>query len=71
MTTPAPTGISYLMDLSSQILAPLEMTLLVFVFTLFMLLEREQLRNRLLSLAGRGQINVMTQMLDDAAGFKV
>jgi len=33
-----------------------------------MLLKREDLRNRLLRLAGLGQLNVMTQALDDAAG---
>ena len=33
-----------------------------------MLLKREDLRNRLLRLAGLGQLNLMTQALDDAAG---
>jgi hypothetical protein len=34
----------------------------------FMLLKREDLRNRLLRLAGLGQLNIMTQALDDASG---
>ena len=33
-----------------------------------MLLKKEDLRNRLLRLAGVGQLNLMTQALDDAAG---
>lgn len=40
---------------------------IVIVFTLFMLAEREDLRNRVLRLAGRGQLNVITRALDDAA----
>ena len=34
----------------------------------FMLLKREDLRNRLLRLAGLGQLNLMTQAFDDASG---
>src|SRR5579862_6165794 len=34
----------------------------------FMLLKREDLRNRLLRLVGLSQLNLMTQALDDAAG---
>jgi predicted PurR-regulated permease PerM len=41
---------------------------IVFVFTVFMLIKREDLRNRLLRLVGLGQLNLMTQALDDAAG---
>jgi hypothetical protein len=41
---------------------------MVVIFTIFMLLKREDLRNRLLRLAGLGQLNVMTQALDDASG---
>ena len=41
---------------------------MVLIFTVFMLLKREDLRNRLLRLAGLGQLNLMTQALDDASG---
>ncbi len=41
---------------------------MVVIFTIFMLLKREDLRNRLLRLAGLGQLNLMTQALDDASG---
>jgi hypothetical protein len=37
------------------------------LFTVFMLVKREDLRNRLLRLAGLGQLNVMTQAIDDAS----
>jgi hypothetical protein len=40
---------------------------MVLIFTVFMLLKREDLRNRLLRLAGIGQLNLMTQALDDAS----
>jgi hypothetical protein len=54
-------------DLATPVLAPLGRAGIVVIFTIFMLLEREDLRNRLLRLAGLGQLNVMTQALDDAA----
>lgn len=37
------------------------------IFTLFILVKREDLRNRLLRLAGSGQLNVMTQAIDEAS----
>ena len=40
---------------------------MVLIFTIFMLIKREDLRNRLLRLVGLGQLNMMTQALDDAA----
>jgi predicted PurR-regulated permease PerM len=40
---------------------------LVAVFTFFMLLKREDLRNRLIQLTGHGRLNVMTQAMDDAS----
>ena len=41
--------------------------LIVLVFTIFMLIRREDLRNRLISLAGDGSLQVVTQTLDDAS----
>ena len=41
--------------------------LLVVVFTFFMLLEREGLRNRLIRLTGRGHLHLMTQAMDEAS----
>jgi predicted PurR-regulated permease PerM len=42
-------------------------TVLVTVFTFFMLLKREDLRNRLIQLSGHGRLNLMTQAMDDAS----
>lgn len=44
----------------------LETAVIVIIFTVFMLLKREDLRNRAIRLAGRGRLSVMTQALDDA-----
>jgi predicted PurR-regulated permease PerM len=65
----APTsGWTELRDLGRPVLAPLGRAGMVVIFTVFMLLKREDLRNRLLRLAGIGQLNLITQALDDAAG---
>ncbi len=48
-------------------LDPLITAFLAFVFTFFMLLQREDLRNRLIRLTGRGHLNLMTQAMDDAS----
>ena len=40
---------------------------LVAVFTFFMLLKREDLRNRLIQLTGHGRLNLMTQAMDDTS----
>ncbi len=64
----APTsGWAELRDLGMPILGPLGLAGIVVIFTIFMLLQREDLRNRLLRLVGLGQLNLMTQALDDAA----
>jgi len=60
-------GFTDLRALATPFLAPLGLTGIVIVFTIFMLVKREDLRNRLLRLVGLGQINIMTQALDDAA----
>ncbi len=65
-----PNGTNSLTDLrylAAPFLAPLGMTGIVIIFTIFMLIKREDLRNRLLRLVGLGQLNIMTQALDDAA----
>jgi predicted PurR-regulated permease PerM len=60
-------GLDYLRNLVQPVLRPLGMAFLVLIFTVFMLAKRFDLRNRLLRLVGLGQINLMTQALDDAA----
>jgi predicted PurR-regulated permease PerM len=65
----APTsGWSDLREWGTPFLAPLGRAGMVFIFVVFMLLKREDLRNRLLRLAGLGQLNLMTQAFDDASG---
>jgi len=59
-------GWDYLRDLA-PVLRPLGLTGLVLIFTVFMLIKRFDLRHRLFRLVGLGQINMMTQALDDAA----
>ena len=53
-------------DYAGSLLSVLETAAIVAVFTIFMLMERDHLRNRLFRLAGMQQINLMTQALDDA-----
>lgn len=68
MVQPPTSGWAELRDLGTPVLAPLGRAGIVLIFTVFMLLKREDLRNRLLRLVGLGQLNLMTQALDDAAG---
>ena len=39
---------------------------IVLIFSIFLLIERQDVRNRFVRLVGLGQLNVMTQALDDA-----
>jgi len=61
-------GWAEIRSLAPPVLGPLGRAGMVLIFTVFMLLKREDLRNRLLRLAGLGQLNRMTQALDDASG---
>jgi predicted PurR-regulated permease PerM len=63
---PPANELDYLRDLQ-PVLRPLGLTGLVLIFTVFMLIKRFDLRHRLFRLVGLGQINLMTQALDDAA----
>jgi predicted PurR-regulated permease PerM len=63
---PEPVG-RYLQDIFSPVLRPLAACGIVLVFTLYMLMNREDLRNRVLLLAGMGRLSLMTQALRDAA----
>ena len=57
----------YVSDLARRFVRPLGITGIVLIFSVFLLIERQDVRNRLLRLAGLGQLNLMTQALDDAA----
>ena len=50
-----------------SLLTPLGVAGVVLVFTIFILLRLEDLRNRFIRLVGHNHLNVMTQALDDAS----
>jgi predicted PurR-regulated permease PerM len=49
-------------------LGPVANGSVVLIFTIFILVGREDLRNRLIRLAGGGRLNIITQAMDDAVG---
>jgi predicted PurR-regulated permease PerM len=51
----------------SSLVGPVSIFGIVTVFTLFMLIRREDLRNRFIRLVGHSHLNMMTQALDDAS----
>lgn len=65
---PAPTTGDYVKQYAGTLLEPMGVLLMVLVFTFYMLVKHESLRNRLLLLAGRGHINLMSQAMNEAAG---
>jgi len=67
IVSPRTNGLADLPDLVKPFLALVGRAGMVLIFAVFMLIEREDLRNRLFRLVGLGQLNVMTQALDDAA----
>jgi len=58
--------LEYVRDLVKPFLAPLGVFGIVLIFSVFLLIKKEDLRNRLFRLVGLNQLNVMTQALDDA-----
>ena len=58
--------LAYLRDLTRPFLAPLGIFGIALIFTVFLLIEQDDLRNRLFRLAGLDRLNVMTQALEDA-----
>jgi predicted PurR-regulated permease PerM/methylmalonyl-CoA mutase cobalamin-binding subunit len=67
---PASNGVSpldLLGTVGGAILGPMGTSLIVTVFTIFMLLQREDLRDRMIRLVGRERLTTTTQALDDAA----
>ncbi len=59
--------LAYLRQILRPIAGPLGTAGMVLIFTVYLLLKREDLRNRLLLLAGIGRLNLVSQALDDAA----
>lgn len=64
---PPRTATEYLRDMVGPLTGLLETGAIVVIFTLFILMKREDLRNRLLRLAGSSQLNLMTQAMDEAS----
>jgi predicted PurR-regulated permease PerM len=67
IVTPPATGLRYLRLVLGPLLKPLGTGGMVVIFTVFILLKQEDLRNRFLRLAGVAQLHAMTLALDDAA----
>jgi predicted PurR-regulated permease PerM len=63
---PDPGTLTTLAKIIEPLLAPLTTTGIVVIFVTFILLQREDLRNRLVRLAGSGDIQRTTAALDDA-----
>ncbi|AXC11811.1 transport protein [Acidisarcina polymorpha] len=59
-------GIPDLIATLIPVVRPLGETVFVLVLTIYMLINREDLHNRLLLLAGMGHLNLVTKALDDA-----
>ena len=64
---PPPTALESLTALISPLLRPLTTTGITIIFVIFILLQREDLRNRLIKLAGSHDLQKTTAALDDAA----
>ncbi|NML35073.1 AI-2E family transporter [Paraburkholderia antibiotica] len=65
---PAPTPIQLAQRALSPAIAPIETTFIVLVVTIFILLQREDLRDRLISLFGSRDLHRTTTAINDAAG---
>ncbi len=65
---PSPTAVQVLENTIGALFAPLATAAIVVILAIFMLLNREDLRDRMIRLIGEGQLNVTTQALNEAAG---
>jgi predicted PurR-regulated permease PerM len=65
---PDPGALESLRSLIAPLISPLATTGIIVIFVIFILLQREDLRNRLIRLAGSQDLQRTTAALDDAAG---
>ncbi|TPQ42954.1 AI-2E family transporter [Bradyrhizobium guangdongense] len=65
---PDPGALESLRTLIAPLVHPLATTFIIIIFVIFILLQREDLRNRLIRLAGSYDLQRTTAALDDAAG---
>jgi predicted PurR-regulated permease PerM len=66
LRTPAPTAIDQLQGIVGVVLAPLATAGLVLLFVLFLLLQREDVRDRAIRLLGSNDLEKSTTAMDDA-----
>jgi predicted PurR-regulated permease PerM len=59
--------LQFLRSILGSLLSIVVTALIIIVFVIFMLIQKEDLRDRLIRLIGAGRVNVTTQALDDAA----
>ena len=64
---PDPTPVQLMLEVAGPLLQPLAMAGIVVVFVIFFLLQRQDLRDRFIRLAGAHDLRRTTQALDDAA----
>jgi hypothetical protein len=67
LVEPPPNALQSLRNLAGPLLAPIGTAVIVVIFTLVILIKREDLRSRVLRLLGRGRLPRATQAFDDAA----
>lgn len=67
VTAPPATLVQDLHGFLGPLAGPMETAGLVIIFSTFMLIYHEDLRNRLIRLGGQGQLGVVTQALEDAS----
>ena len=67
MEPPRPRPLEVIQTIVGPLLAPLATAGLVVIFVIFVLLEREDLRDRFIKLAGAGDLQKSTQAINDAA----
>lgn len=67
VTPPSSNFVQELAELLGPLSGPIEIAVIVVIFTMFILVKREDLRNRAIRLAGRGQLSQMTQAFDEAS----
>jgi predicted PurR-regulated permease PerM len=67
VTETAPTPLAALTEWAAPVAKPFGTALAVIVFTILMLLHRENMRDRLIGVIGAGRINITTQAMGEAA----
>jgi predicted PurR-regulated permease PerM len=65
---PAPGPLALVQTIAGTALSPLETIGIVLIFIVFILLQREDLRNRFIRLVGSGDLQRTTSAMNDAAG---